>query len=429
MGNSVERQTLPGIITQSEVSPVVITKQPTESGEVEVRCSVEGYNGALHVGLEREYARRRQTEGSEDVDAYAEVLEPNIEVRRPNLSSVVVSPDSTYETQTIPKRSRPFEPDETPTVSTEHSNDTMIYEEPTRRSRQYATPTEFCSAQSSLKADRDDESEYRSNPHLSPSIRRQYRRRNDDQKRLTFEGSGDDEGNVHASARQQRKDRIICKPQHKRSDSGQERCYHRRSESTKRPNLFSNSSTSSSDDEYIQSTQPRHILKPPKYDGTTSFETFWAQFQNCSVYNKWTKHEELVYLRSSLQKEAGQVLWDYGTEVTNSLKRLMKTLKERFGGTNQADKFRIEVRNRRRTNGETLQSLHSDIRRLVALAFPELDHHARETMACDYFIDALADPNFALKVRERSPVNLDSALRIALQLEVWTKDVDRTRND
>jgi len=33
------------------------------------------------------------------------------------------------------------------------------------------------------------------------------------------------------------------------------------------------------------------------------------------------------------------------------------------------------------------------------------------------------------KVRERMPKNLDSALRIALQLEVWTKDVDRVRQD
>jgi len=30
-----------------------------------------------------------------------------------------------------------------------------------------------------------------------------------------------------------------------------------------------------------------------------------------------------------------------------------------------------------------------------------------------------------LKVRERTPANLDDALRTALQLEVWTKDVDR----
>jgi len=100
-------------------------------------------------------------------------------------------------------------------------------------------------------------------------------------------------------------------------------------------------------------------------------------------------------------------------------------LKERFGETNQADKYRIEVRNRRRKTGESLQSLHSDIRKLVALVFPELDHRARETIASDYFIDALADPDFALKVCERSPANLDSALRIALQLEVWTKNVDR----
>jgi len=73
--------------------------------------------------------------------------------------------------------------------------------------------------------------------------------------------------------------------------------------------------------------------------------------------------------------------------------------------------------------------LHSDIRRLVALVLPVFDHRARETIACDYFIDALADPDFSLKVRERSPAYLDSALRIALQLEVWTKDVDSIRNE
>jgi len=131
----------------------------------------------------------------------------------------------------------------------------------------------------------------------------------------------------------------------------------------------------------------------------SAFETFWAQFQNCSVYNRWTTTEQLAYLRASLQK------------------------------VRYTDKYRIEVRNGRRKTGEPLQSLHSDIRRLVALVFPELDYRARETIACDYFIDALADPDFALNVRERSPANLNSALPIALQLEVWTKDADRIRNE
>ena len=122
----------------------------------------------------------------------------------------------------------------------------------------------------------------------------------------------------------------------------------------------------------------------------------------------------------------------YGITVpkkTNSVKKLIKVLKERFGGTNQADKYRIKINNRRRKAGESFRSLHSDIRRLVALAFPDLDHKARELMACDYFIDALDEPNFALKVRERLSGDLDSAVRIASQLEVWTKDVDRVRRE
>ena len=47
-------------------------------------------------------------------------------------------------------------------------------------------------------------------------------------------------------------------------------------------------------------------------------------------------------------------------------------------------------------------------------------------MACDYFTDALDDPNFALKVRERSPKDLASALRVTLQLEVWHRDVEQS---
>jgi len=37
---------------------------------------------------------------------------------------------------------------------------------------------------------------------------------------------------------------------------------------------------------YIQSTQPRNILKPPKYIGSTPFETVWAKFLNCAGYNR-----------------------------------------------------------------------------------------------------------------------------------------------
>ena len=50
-------------------------------------------------------------------------------------------------------------------------------------------------------------------------------------------------------------------------------------------------SSSSSSSESSIHMRPKHILKPPKYDGAGSFETFLAQFQNCASHNKWTKRE------------------------------------------------------------------------------------------------------------------------------------------
>jgi len=97
----------------------------------------------------------------------------------------------------------------------------------------------------------------------------------------------------------------------------------------------------------------------------------------------------------------------------------------RFGGASFADKHRIELKNRRRTKGETLKALHSDVRRLAALAFPDMDQKNREVVSCHYFIDALDGPDFGLKIREKQPADLDSALRMALQLEVWVKDSER----
>jgi len=109
--------------------------------------------------------------------------------------------------------------------------------------------------------------------------------------------------------------------------------------------------------------------------------------------------------------------------VTKSLSKLTNTLKQRFGGRAFADKHRIEQKNRRRRKDETLQSLHADIRRLAALAFPTADYETREAMATDAFLDALGDSDLFMRIRDRQPTTLDAALVIALQMEVWSKNI------
>ena len=86
----------------------------------------------------------------------------------------------------------------------------------------------------------------------------------------------------------------------------------------------------------------------------------------------------------------------------------------------------MELRLRRRRTGESLSVLHQDIRGLMALAHPSLPQKARELIACDYYIDGLDNPDFALK---RAPATVDEALRVSQQLEAWSKDARRARND
>jgi len=95
----------------------------------------------------------------------------------------------------------------------------------------------------------------------------------------------------------------------------------------------SSTETSSSEDEDDTLAKPRHMLKPPKFDGQSLFKTFMAQFLNCaekppkfdgqSLFktfmaqflncaenNKWNKAQKLAYLHNSLDKEAATY---YGT--------------------------------------------------------------------------------------------------------------------
>ena len=174
-------------------------------------------------------------------------------------------------------------------------------------------------------------------------------------------------------------------------------------------------SNSSSSDE-TQSSFRRHKIRPRTFDGSGSFETFWAHFENCATYNRWTEADQLAHLKASLTGDAGQILWDSDAVATDTLAKLIALLRGRYSGSRQADKYRMELRLRKRRNGESLSTLHQDIRKLMALAHPKLAQEARESIACNYYVDALDDPDFALKVRERAPTSLDEALRVSLQL-------------
>ena len=78
-------------------------------------------------------------------------------------------------------------------------------------------------------------------------------------------------------------------------------------------------------------------------------------------------------------------------------------LRERYGSAKPEEKFQAELRARRGKANADLPALRADISRLMSLAFPGDVSSIGQIVAIDYFLNALDDPDFELKIRESEP--------------------------
>jgi len=92
-------------------------------------------------------------------------------------------------------------------------------------------------------------------------------------------------------------------------------------------------------------------------------------------------------------------------------------LQRRYGNSQQHEKFKLELKSRRRKPDEDIQSLAQEIERLVCHAYPRAPADLRETLSLGSFIDALDDPYLQCRLREREPFTLNEAVAAALRLE------------
>jgi len=170
---------------------------------------------------------------------------------------------------------------------------------------------------------------------------------------------------------------------------------------------------------------PRKLsMKPGKFDGTGSLESFLAQFDVCVRHNRWNEEDKVDFLRCALDKAATQLLWDFGARKDVTFEELVERLKQRYGAEGQAETFRAQLYYRRQRPDETLSDLLHDIRRLVVLAYPVPSNETTEIVAKDAFLEAIRDRELSLKVREREPRTIDEAFRVALRLNSYQQMSD-----
>lgn len=96
---------------------------------------------------------------------------------------------------------------------------------------------------------------------------------------------------------------------------------------------------------------------------------------------------------------------------------MCKALEQRFSPTNQTELYKAQLRERRQKASESLPELVQDIMRLTYLAYPTAPVEVRETLSKEQFIDALRDRDMRLRVRQARPIDLNEAVKHAVELD------------
>ena len=95
-------------------------------------------------------------------------------------------------------------------------------------------------------------------------------------------------------------------------------------------------------------------------------------------------------------------------------------MEKRFGQQNLKEKYVQELRALKRTQGEPISALESRLRVIMTRAFgpkwQNSDHGQFNAM--EHFLTALDDHSLELRIRDKDPLTLDDAVKLAIKLEV-----------
>jgi hypothetical protein len=166
-----------------------------------------------------------------------------------------------------------------------------------------------------------------------------------------------------------------------------------------------------------------------RFDGQSEpLESFLAKFEGCASQLQWSDEEKQFHLRLCLAGPAAQILWDRPSTKKCSADDVIQLLRNRYGSLGQAERWRAELKSRRRKPGESLQDLYADVLKLFTLAYPKSDQILLATFLRDAFLDSLNDRQLYVKIIEREPGDIDEALQIAIRFEAYEKSYSTNEN-
>ncbi|KAJ8962742.1 hypothetical protein NQ318_001140, partial [Aromia moschata] len=159
------------------------------------------------------------------------------------------------------------------------------------------------------------------------------------------------------------------------------------------------------------------MLKPPTYDGQSSWSMYRRQFEAAAKANGWTPQEMATSLVISLRGQALEILQSIPEEQQNDYNRIVGALEIRYGHKYLRQVYQSQIKSRQQRSNESLQEYEADIERLIHLAYPRAPKEFLEQIGIQTFIDGLVDTEMQQALRLGRHATISDALIAALEFK------------
>ncbi|KAJ8937218.1 hypothetical protein NQ318_005922 [Aromia moschata] len=159
------------------------------------------------------------------------------------------------------------------------------------------------------------------------------------------------------------------------------------------------------------------MLKPPTYDGQSSWSMYRRQFEAAAKANGWTPQEMATSLVIALRGQALEILQSIPEEQQNDYDRIVGALEIRYGHKYLRQVYQSQIKSRQQRSNESLQEYEADIERLIHLAYPQAPKEFLEQIGIQTFIDGLVDTEMQQALRLGRHATISDALIAALEFK------------
>jgi hypothetical protein len=156
-------------------------------------------------------------------------------------------------------------------------------------------------------------------------------------------------------------------------------------------------------------------VKPPKFDGSTSWVLFHRQFDATATHKDWKPRKKVAHLLSILQGRAADVLHSVTSEA--SYEDIVGALQDRFGDHQLTAAYRSQLKAWVQTGNETLQEFAAAVEQFAHWALVGLLADHIQTEAAHAFIDGIRDREVKQHLLLGGAYTLNEAISQALKLE------------